>query len=52
MDSSCPFLLRVIDQLALGGAVQTPHDDSLDEADGAINVVVFDSRDQDFFTLL
>ena len=52
MNASCSLLPRVKHYSSLLNPMETPHDSGLDQAHRPIHVVILNSRDQNFLSLL
>ena len=50
MDSSCPFLLGIVHEVAFGDSMQATHNSSLDQTHRPIDVMIFDPWNQDLLT--
>jgi hypothetical protein len=52
VDSSCAFLLGVVDRFSLADVMEASHDGGLDQTDRSVNVVVLQFWYQDLVRLL
>jgi len=52
VDTSCSFLLRVVDRFSLADVMEATHDGGLDQTDRSVNVVVLQFWYQDLVRLL